>query len=275
MKRSEKIALGICGIFLIPTIGLSSAIGIYSAVNSEGNRPSLASVSNSSSQSIEEPSKENQQEETSEDLSNTSSQRSKQEMQENSPKDAPSSSSNSMTEENQDKKEVSLEEDIGQSPGSPDSNHDFPSLAETPIIQANTREKVMEIEENAKEEAKYASDDSIRMAVNYIRYDSQNFFKNNKVMEEALYYGYYLQYACQSDPEKEIFSDLGKGACLSIAYVYRGVDNENSTFTQTNLDKVKATLEMIDNPESLNTNKNTSRSSRPSSSLSSSRTPSS
>ena len=56
MKRSEKIALGICGIFLIPTIGLSSAIGIYSAVNSEGNRPSLASVSNSSSQSIEEPS---------------------------------------------------------------------------------------------------------------------------------------------------------------------------------------------------------------------------
>ena len=272
MKRSEKIALGICGIFLIPTIGLSSAIGIYSAVNSEGNRPSLASVSNSSSQSIEEPSKENQQEETSEDLSNTSSQRSKP---------IPVwlirtsiSSSNSMTEENQDKKEVSLEEDIGQSPDSPDSNHDFPSLAETPIIQANTREKVMEIEENAKEEAKYASDDSIRMAVNYIRYDSQNFFKNNKVMEEALYYGYYLQYACQSDPEKEIFSDLGKGACLSIAYVYR-VDNENSTFTQTNLDKVKATLEMIDNPESLNTNKNTSSSSRPSSSLSSSRTPSS
>ncbi len=266
MKRSEKIALGICGIFLIPTIGLSSAIGIYSTVNPGGNTPSLASASSSSSQSTEEPFEENNQEEKTEDLTNDSFQQLEQEIQEDSPKEL--SSSSSTTKEN---KEAALEEDVEQSP---DSNQDFPSLAETPIIQANTREKVLEIEEKAKEEAKYASDDSIRMAVNYIRYDSQNFFQNNKVMEEALYYGYYLQYSCQDDPEKEIFSDLGKSACLSIAYVYRGVDNENSPFTQTNLDKVKATLEMIDNPEGLSTSRTSSSSSPSRSSLSSSRTPS-
>lgn len=280
MKRSEKIALGICGIFLIPTIGLSSAIGIYSTVNPGGNTPSLASASSSSSQSTEEPFEENNQEEKTEDLTNDSFQQLEQEIQEDSPKElsssssskelssSSSSSSSSTTKEN---KEAALEEDVEQSP---DSNQDFPSLAETPIIQANTREKVLEIEEKAKEEAKYASDDSIRMAVNYIRYDSQNFFQNNKVMEEALYYGYYLQYSCQDDPEKEIFSDLGKSACLSIAYVYRGVDNENSPFTQTNLDKVKATLEMIDNPEGLSTSRTSSSSSPSRSSLSSSRTPS-
>lgn len=277
MKRSEKIALGICGLFLIPTIGLSSAIGIYSAVNPEGNTSSLASVSNSSSQSTKESFEENEQEENSPNFTNDSFQGLEQELQGDSPLEPSSSSSskenssssNSMTEERKSGQEVAPEEEDREQ--SPDNNQDFPPLTETPIIQANTREKVMEIEENAKEEAKYASDDSIRMAVNYIRYDSQDFFQNNKIMEEALYYGYYLQYACQDDPEKEIFSDLGKSACLSVAYVYRGVDNENSSFTQTNLDKVKATLEMIDNPESLNTDKTSSNSG---SSLSSSRTPS-
>lgn len=112
--------------------------------------------------------------------------------------------------------------------------------------QPNTTAAVDAIARNAKESAnKSSSDEKREEAVQYIYEHYPNYFDSNEVMEKAMYYGYYLEYAYAKNGSDNLYANLGIDTYQVVKYYYRGSEDLTSEFTTENLKQIKESLEKL------------------------------
>lgn len=110
------------------------------------------------------------------------------------------------------------------------------NLKESP----NTSARVDEIARQAKNDALYIDDSITLEAINYIKDNYPNYFTNNDVMEQTMYYGYLLEYAYNNT--NDLYAELGMDTYQAVKYVYRGAESINDTSTRSNLEQIAKSL---------------------------------
>lgn len=96
-------------------------------------------------------------------------------------------------------------------------------------------------------EAKKASNESISdekrdAAIKYIFDHYSDYYENNTVMENTMYYGYYLEYAYAKNGSENLYANLGIDTYQAIKYVYRNAEKPDSEATLSNLEQIAETL---------------------------------
>lgn len=109
--------------------------------------------------------------------------------------------------------------------------------------QPNTSQKVDEIAKKAKEDAENITSEKQKEALQHIKNNKSNFFKNNEVMEQSMYYGYLLEYAYKNSDKN--YAKLGQDVYQAIKYVYRGIEKVEDSSTQENLQQIEKDLKQI------------------------------
>ena len=98
----------------------------------------------------------------------------------------------------------------------------------------------------AKESAnKSASEDKREEALSFIADTYPNYFSDNSTMEKAIYYGYYLEYAYEANGPENLYANLGMDVEQVSKNVYRGVDDLNSDYVQSNLHQIEESLSSL------------------------------
>lgn len=113
--------------------------------------------------------------------------------------------------------------------------------------EANTSAKVdalalaakQDIEENGVSDAKRDE------AVTFIVEHYPDFYADNETMEQAILYGYWLEYAYESDESARDYAELGMDLEQAVKYVYRGAESVEDDATQENLSQIRESLEAI------------------------------
>ena len=113
--------------------------------------------------------------------------------------------------------------------------------------EANTSAKVdalalaakQDIEENGVSDAKRDE------AVTFIVEHYPDFYADNETMEQAISYGYWLEYAYQNDEAARDYAELGMDLEQAVKYVYRGAESVENDATQENLSQIRESLEAI------------------------------
>lgn len=111
------------------------------------------------------------------------------------------------------------------------------------VSEPNTSERVDEIARLAKAFAEDGTDSFVRAAeaIDYIRAMHGDLFRSNKVMEHAMFMGYYLDYLY---PDDMVQSELGLDTYRAIKYVYRGAETiEDAAYA---LEDIREDLARID-----------------------------
>lgn len=111
-------------------------------------------------------------------------------------------------------------------------------------IETGTSAKIDEIAIQAKEDADNMTETIKNEAVSFIQDNREDFYKDNETMEQAMYYGYLLEYAFE-DSDKDL-AKLGQDVYQSIKYVYRGAESVEDEATQENLRQIEKDLQAID-----------------------------
>ena len=110
--------------------------------------------------------------------------------------------------------------------------------------ETGTSAKVDEIASQAKNDANSITDEIKESAVSFIKNNKENFYKDNETMEQAMYYGYLLEYAYQSSDTA--LAQLGQDVYQAIKYVYRGIEAVEDEATQENLRQIEKDLQEIE-----------------------------
>ena len=118
------------------------------------------------------------------------------------------------------------------------STTEISSVAET-TIKSNTTQMVDKLSEDAKNDAKTATDADIEKALNYLNSNVDKCFEDNKIMENFIYYGALLNYKFEDSDKR---SKIGFQALKTVKYVYRGVESKTDEVT---IDNVKQLKEML------------------------------
>lgn len=113
--------------------------------------------------------------------------------------------------------------------------------------EANTSAKVdalalaakQDIEENGVSDAK--RDEAVIFIVEHY----PDFYADNETMEQAISYGYWLEYAYQNDEAARDYAELGMDLEQAVKYVYRGAESVEDDATQENLSQIRESLEAI------------------------------
>lgn len=113
--------------------------------------------------------------------------------------------------------------------------------------EANTSAKVdalalaakQDVEENGVSDAKRDG------AVAFIVEHYPDFYTDNETMEQAISYGYWLEYAYESDESARDYAELGMDLEQAVKYVYRGAESVEDDATQENLSQIREALEAI------------------------------
>lgn len=114
-------------------------------------------------------------------------------------------------------------------------------------IEPNTTAMVDDIVSRAKADADGHLDlDTCKEALAYLNDNYPNYFENNEVMEQVMYYGAFLEYSFEGKGLNDDVANLGMDALQSVKYVYRNVESIEDTATQENLQQVKEGLEIVD-----------------------------
>lgn len=83
-------------------------------------------------------------------------------------------------------------------------------------------------------------------AVEYIYNHYDNYFENDEIMENCIYYGALLQYGYeedyQTDSTAKIYTDLGQDVDRLVKWVYRGTESTTEDRMSINLDQIKESL---------------------------------
>ena len=96
-----------------------------------------------------------------------------------------------------------------------------------------------DIEENGVSDAKRDE------AVTFIVEHYPDFYADNETMEQAISYGYWLEYAYQNDEAARDYAELGMDLEQAVKYVYRGAESVEDDATQENLSQIRESLEAI------------------------------
>lgn len=113
--------------------------------------------------------------------------------------------------------------------------------------EANTSAKVdalalaakQDVEENGVSDAK--RDEAVAFIVEHY----PDFYMDNETMEQAISYGYWLEYAYESDESARDYAELGMDLEQAVKYVYRGAESVEDDATQENLSQIREALEAI------------------------------
>lgn len=113
--------------------------------------------------------------------------------------------------------------------------------------EANTSAKVdalalaakQDVEENGVSDAK--RDEAVAFIVEHY----PDFYTDNETMEQAISYGYWLEYAYESDESAGDYAELGMDLEQAVKYVYRGAESVEDDATQENLSQIREALEAI------------------------------
>lgn len=113
--------------------------------------------------------------------------------------------------------------------------------------EANTSAKVdalalaakQDVEENGVSDAK--RDEAVAFIVEHY----PDFYTDNETMEQAISYGYWLEYAYESDESASDYAELGMDLEQAVKYVYRGAESVEDDATQENLSQIREALEAI------------------------------
>ena len=123
-------------------------------------------------------------------------------------------------------------------------------------ISPNTSEMVDSIVLKAKNDAGTATDDQKQEALDFIKNNIDDCFKDNDTMENMMYYGALLEYAYQNNENMEdnniIMSNLGSDAVQTVKYVYRNVETKDDDSTKENISQVKDGIKKIEELEKIN-----------------------
>lgn len=113
--------------------------------------------------------------------------------------------------------------------------------------EANTSAKVdalalaakQDVEENGVSDTK--RDETVAFIVEHY----PDFYTDNETMEQAISYGYWLEYAYESDESARDYAELGMDLEQAVKYVYRGAESVEDDATQENLSQIRESLEAI------------------------------
>lgn len=120
---------------------------------------------------------------------------------------------------------------------------DQPTAAEP---EANTSAKVDALARDAKDSvAEGVTDEKRDEAVAFIAEHYPDYYGDNETMEQAIFYGYWLEYAYADDEAARDYAELGMDMEQAVKYVYRGAEKAEDDATQENLGQIKESLEAI------------------------------
>lgn len=113
--------------------------------------------------------------------------------------------------------------------------------------EANTSAKVDALALAAKQDVEEngVSDTKRDEAVAFIVDHYPDFYTDNETMEQAISYGYWLEYAYESDESARDYAELGMDLEQAVKYVYRGAESVEDDATQENLRQIRESLEAI------------------------------
>ena len=113
--------------------------------------------------------------------------------------------------------------------------------------EANTSARVDALALAAKQDIEESgvSDTKRDEAVAFIVEHYPDFYADNETMEQAISYGYWLEYAYQNDEAASDYAELGMDLEQAVKYVYRGSEGVEDDATQENLSQIRESLEAI------------------------------
>ncbi len=112
--------------------------------------------------------------------------------------------------------------------------------------EANTSAKVDALARDAKDSvAEGVTDEKRDEAVAFIVEHYPDYYGDNETMEQAIFYGYWLEYAYADDEAARDYAELGMDMEQAVKYVYRGAEKVEDDATQENLGQIKESLEAI------------------------------
>lgn len=112
------------------------------------------------------------------------------------------------------------------------------------LPEPNTSAMVDYIATKAKADAKNINDQQTKEAIEFIKSNISDFFRDNEVMETGMYYGYLLEYAYK-DTDNRVYAELGMDTYQAIKYVYRGAEKVEDEATQANIEQIRKSLDAI------------------------------
>lgn len=113
--------------------------------------------------------------------------------------------------------------------------------------EVNTSAKVDALAMAAKQDVEEngVSDTKRDEAVAFVVEHYPDFYTDNETMEQAISYGYWLEYAYQNDEAARDYAELGMDLEQAVKYVYRGAESVEDDATQENLSQIRESLEAI------------------------------
>lgn len=114
-------------------------------------------------------------------------------------------------------------------------------------VKPNTSEMVDKIAIQAKEDSIIIDDAKVQEAIDFIKDNYSDYFKDNETMEKTMYYGYLLDYAFKDDADKKAYSELGTDAYQVVKYVYRGAETKDDDSVKSNLEQIQKDLDALNN----------------------------
>ena len=128
-----------------------------------------------------------------------------------------------------------------------------------PEAEHNTSAKVDEIMLQAKDDAENTSEDEATEkwdeAFKYLKEHQANFYENNEVMEQSMYYGTFIYECIEVNATATNISELpdatkvayeaGLNTVEAIKYVYRGAASTDDEDTQSKLKEATDNLDLI------------------------------
>ena len=118
-----------------------------------------------------------------------------------------------------------------------------PSAAEP---EPNTSAKVDALAREAKDSVAGDVTEEMRdEAVAFIVEHYPDYYGDNETMEQAMFYGFWLEYAYDGDEGARNYYNLGMDMEQAVKYVYRGAEKAEDEATKENLAQIKESLEAI------------------------------
>ena len=118
-----------------------------------------------------------------------------------------------------------------------------PSAAEPEL---NTSAKVDALAREAKDSVAEGVTEEMRdEAVAFIVEHYPDYYGDNETMEQAMFYGFWLEYAYDGDEGARNYYNLGMDMEQAVKYVYRGAEKAEDEATKENLTQIKESLEAI------------------------------
>lgn len=123
---------------------------------------------------------------------------------------------------------------------------DTEQAVDTQEPEANTSAKVDALALEAKAAAAEGVTDEQRdEAIAFIVDHYPAYYADNETMEQAMAYGFWLEYAYKDDEAFRDYAELGMDVAQAVKYVYRGAEAVEDDATQENLRQIKETLEKL------------------------------